>query len=75
MIRKRRYNRQTIEVVWNKERTNILTRLWTNGKSALEIAETLGGVTRKEVISKAYRLGLSAKKLSALPKRRYNDIR
>ncbi|HEY1096137.1 MAG TPA: GcrA family cell cycle regulator [Alphaproteobacteria bacterium] len=46
---------------WNDQRVNQLKKLWQQGKSASEIAETLGGVTRNAVIGKAHRLGLSGR--------------
>lgn len=44
---------------WTEERVEILRRLWGTGKSASEIAEIIGDVTRNAVIGKAHRLGLS----------------
>ena len=45
---------------WTEERQQILVTLWKEGKSAREIAETLGeGITRNAVIGKANRMGLS----------------
>jgi len=44
---------------WTDERVDILTKLWTEGRTAAEIAKTLGGVTRNAVIGKAHRLKLS----------------
>jgi GcrA cell cycle regulator len=46
---------------WTEERVSLLMQLWGNGKSASEIAEILGGVTRNAVIGKAHRLGLSGR--------------
>jgi len=46
---------------WTEERVSVLRQLWGNGKSASEIAEILGGVTRNAVIGKAHRLGLSGR--------------
>lgn len=46
---------------WTEERIEKLKNLWGSGKTAAEIAEDLGGVTRNAVIGKANRLGLSAK--------------
>jgi GcrA cell cycle regulator len=46
---------------WSDQRVNQLKKLWQQGKSASEIAETLGGVTRNAVIGKAHRLGLSGR--------------
>lgn len=58
---------------WTDERVALLKKLWGEGKTAAEIATTLGGVTRNAVIGKAHRLKLSnrispiqpAKKVSA----------
>lgn len=46
---------------WTDERVEILTRLWAEGKSASQIAEILGDVSRNAVIGKAHRLGLSGR--------------
>lgn len=47
---------------WTQERVSLLERMWTEGKSAAEIAKTLGeGVTRNAVIGKAHRMGLSGR--------------
>ena len=43
---------------WTLERVQILTRLWSEGLSARQIANKLGGVTRNAVIGKAHRLSL-----------------
>jgi hypothetical protein len=42
---------------WSDENTALAARLWTEGKSALEISKILG-VTRKAVIGKMHRAGL-----------------
>lgn len=44
---------------WTDERVALLKKLWGEGKTAAEIATTLGGVTRNAVIGKAHRLKLS----------------
>ncbi len=44
---------------WTDDRVELLTKLWTEGQTAAEIAKTLGGVTRNAVIGKAHRLKLS----------------
>ena len=44
---------------WTDERVTVLKKLWGEGKTAAEIASTLGGVTRNAVIGKAHRLKLS----------------
>ncbi|WP_366656446.1 GcrA family cell cycle regulator [Fodinicurvata sp. EGI_FJ10296] len=46
---------------WTDERITLLRELWGNGKSASEIAEILGGVSRNAVIGKAHRLQLSGR--------------
>jgi GcrA cell cycle regulator len=46
---------------WTDQRVNQLKKLWQQGKSASEIADVLGGVTRNAVIGKAHRLGLSGR--------------
>lgn len=46
---------------WTEKRVQTLETLWRAGKSASEIAETLGGVTRNAVIGKAHRMGLSGR--------------
>ncbi|HYD18628.1 MAG TPA: GcrA family cell cycle regulator [Patescibacteria group bacterium] len=60
---------------WTDERIALLKKMWKEGKSAAEIAKTLGkGVTRNAVIGKAHRMGLSGrpspiKKPAAAPKK------
>ena len=44
---------------WTDERVETLKKMWTDGKSASQIAKELGGVTRNAVIGKVHRLGLS----------------
>ena len=45
---------------WTKERVALLKKLWTDGLSASQIADRLGGfLTRNAVIGKLHRLGLS----------------
>ena len=44
---------------WTDERVALLKKLWVEGKTAAEIADTLGNVTRNAVIGKAHRLKLS----------------
>ncbi len=44
---------------WTEERVKTLKKLWEEGKTARQIAETLGGgLTRNAVIGKANRMGL-----------------
>ncbi len=44
---------------WTDERVEMLKTMWSDGKSASQIAKELGGVTRNAVIGKVHRLGLS----------------
>ncbi len=44
---------------WTDERVELLKTMWSDGKSASQIAKELGGVTRNAVIGKVHRLGLS----------------
>jgi GcrA cell cycle regulator len=46
---------------WTTDSIATLTELWQAGKSASEIAEHLGGISRNAVIGKAHRLGLAAR--------------
>lgn len=59
---------------WTDERIEQLRTLWTQGRSASEIAAIFGDVSRNAVIGKAHRLGLSGrpspiKKADAKPRR------
>ena len=46
---------------WTEEKVKTLKDLWGKGKTASQIAEIIGGVSRNAVIGKAHRLNLSAK--------------
>ena len=46
---------------WSDEKVNKLKELWGSGKTASQIAEIIGGISRNAVIGKAHRLNLSAK--------------
>ncbi len=46
---------------WNDEKVEKLKELWGKGKTASQISEIIGGVSRNAVIGKAHRLNLSAK--------------
>ena len=46
---------------WTDEKISKLKELWGKGKTASQIAEIIGGITRNAVIGKAHRLNLSAK--------------
>ncbi|MBY5706979.1 GcrA cell cycle regulator [Rhizobium leguminosarum] len=43
---------------WTDERVDVLKRLWSEGLSASQIAQSLGGVSRNNVIGKVHRLSL-----------------
>ncbi|WP_343346603.1 GcrA family cell cycle regulator [Sphingomicrobium sp. XHP0239] len=46
---------------WTDERIDRLKAMWAEGKTASQIAEDLGGVSRNAVIGKAHRLGLESR--------------
>ena len=46
---------------WTEEKVDKLEKLWGKGKTASQIAEIIGGISRNAVIGKAHRLSLSAK--------------
>src|SRR3954453_18214202 len=47
-------------LTWTEERIELLTKLWSEGLSASQIAAELGGdVSRNAVLGKAHRLGLA----------------
>ena len=46
---------------WTDEKVGKLRELWGKGKTASQIAEIIGGVSRNAVIGKAHRLNLSSK--------------
>jgi GcrA cell cycle regulator len=46
---------------WTEERIERLKAMWTQGATASQIADELGGVSRNAVIGKAHRLGLEAR--------------
>ena len=60
-------------LIWTTERIELLTKLWTEGLSASQIAAELGeSVSRNAVISKANRLGLThgSAKVASTPRTR-----
>ena len=46
---------------WTEEKVEKLKELWGKGKTANQIAQIIGGISRNAVIGKAHRLNLSAK--------------
>jgi GcrA cell cycle regulator len=49
------------QMSWTDERIERLKALWTQGVTASQIADELGGVSRNAVIGKAHRLGLQSR--------------
>jgi GcrA cell cycle regulator len=49
-------------MTWTPARIEQLKQLWTEGKSASQIASIMGGTTRNAVIGKVHRLGLGGRK-------------
>jgi len=57
-------------MAWTEERISLLTKLWTDGHTASQIALALGeATTRNAVIGKAHRLGLSGRPVPARAER------
>jgi GcrA cell cycle regulator len=50
-----------MNVKWTEDRIALLRELWLDGKSAAQIALTLGGATRNSVMGKVHRLKLGAR--------------
>ena len=46
---------------WDEKKIEILRNEWGKGKTASQIAELIGGISRNAVIGKAHRLNLSIK--------------
>ena len=46
---------------WTDERIDRLKKMWSEGATASQIADELGGVSRNAVIGKAHRLGLDSR--------------
>ena len=55
-------------MAWTEERVEQLKELWSEGLSASQIANKMGGVTRNAVIGKVHRLGLAGRATPAAPK-------
>ncbi|HVI33763.1 GcrA family cell cycle regulator [Phenylobacterium sp.] len=53
---------------WTGDRVTALRTLWAEGRSAAEIARSLGGVTRNAVLGKVWRLGLCGGRSHPPPK-------
>ncbi|WP_221796071.1 GcrA family cell cycle regulator [Aquisediminimonas sediminicola] len=48
-------------MAWTEERIALLKKMWEEGRTASQIAEELGGVSRNAVIGKAHRLDLQSR--------------
>ena len=51
---------------WTEEKISKLKELWGKGKTASQIAEIIGGITRNAVIGKVHRLGLSNRETKSI---------
>lgn len=49
-------------MAWTPDRVDTLKKMWSEGRSASEIAAHLGEVTRNSVIGKVFRLNLAARR-------------
>src|SRR3954454_21273502 len=58
---------------WTDERIDRLKSLWTQGMTASQIADELGGVSRNAVIGKAHRLGLQSRPSRVKPNEGQED--
>ena len=58
---------------WTEEKVSKLKELWGGGKTASQIAEIIGGVSRNAVIGKAHRLNLSAKIIKTRSSKNFQD--
>ena len=59
---------------WTDERIDRLKELWTQGMTASQIADELGGVSRNAVIGKAHRLGLQSRPSPVKPNEGAGEI-
>ncbi|MEM6620008.1 MAG: GcrA family cell cycle regulator [Pseudomonadota bacterium] len=60
---------------WTDDRVEMLKTMWSEGKSASQIAKELGGVTRNAVIGKVHRLGLSNRSAPAKAPKEKNEAK
>src|SRR6478672_10263594 len=58
---------------WTDERIDRLKELWSQGITASQIADELGGVSRNAVIGKAHRLGLQSRPSPVKPNEENED--
>src|SRR3954470_23282306 len=58
---------------WTDERIDRLKSLWTQGMTASQIADELGGVSRNAVIGRAPRLGLQSRPSPVKPNEGHDD--
>ncbi|MBV8688091.1 MAG: GcrA cell cycle regulator [Alphaproteobacteria bacterium] len=59
---------------WTDERIERLKGLWTQGMTASQIADELGGVSRNAVIGKAHRLGLQSRPSPVKPNETEDEV-
>jgi GcrA cell cycle regulator len=59
---------------WTDERIDRLKELWSQGITASQIADELGGVSRNAVIGKAHRLGLQSRPSPVKPNEALDDV-
>ncbi len=59
---------------WTDERIDRLKAMWTQGMTASQIADELGGVSRNAVIGKAHRLGLQSRPSPVKPNENEGEL-
>lgn len=57
-----------MSAAWTDDRVKVLRMMWLEGRSASQIAASLGGVSRNGVIGKVHRLGISLRETASAPK-------
>ena len=60
---------------WDNKKIEILKNEWGKGKTASQIAELIGGVSRNAVIGKAHRLNLSSNIKKKIGKYNYSNTK
>lgn len=59
-----------MRLFWDDERTNEAAKLWSEGRSAEQIARQIGAASRNAVIGRLHRLGLNGPKPNLEPRNR-----
>ena len=62
-------------MAWDEKKIEILKNEWGKGKTASQIAELIGGVSRNAVIGKAHRLNLSSNIKKKIGKYNYSNTK